>query len=397
MTTRLVTLRTVAFAVFALAATLYAVTSIEYFAGYEGKEQTLWDRVFSGPTSERFATGPGSVRAEMHEVYSANRIALQLHATTGAIMLVTGIFQFWTPLRRARPRLHRLLGRLYVALAIPTSGGALVYLASVPPDEVFSGQVFTVALFGLAVATALSTYMAYRTARHRQFEAHRAWMLQSYFYILSAPLLRLVWVGVYQVDDGLDQWDNNLYAVALTTALIAFAPLVFFGFSARGGTSPEPARRADLPSLVPTWLRTPTVRTAAIAIAGVAAGAGVLLPVDTPYGPALPSSALTAGLMLAFAVAMRWHHDRHHRSTLTEAWDLMVVALLAAPVTTAVAALAILAIGWPLASAVPGGALAAFFVNPLVAYGVFIHQRLGSRPASVNRDRPTETAAMAGS
>ncbi len=227
-------LRGILFALFAVLALFYSLISLEYFIDFNDKPLTLWETVFAQMTSNDFAQEGGSIRTEMHTIYLANRMALQLHATTGAVMLFLGIFQFWTPLRERYPAIHRKLGLTYVLLAIPTSLGALVYLASVPPNQIFSGRVFMFALLGLALGTGLSTYMAYRTARQRRFEAHRAWMLQSYFYILSAPVLRVLWTVIYQINDGMDQWHNNLYAVGPAAAIIAFGPLIFLGMKTPG-------------------------------------------------------------------------------------------------------------------------------------------------------------------
>lgn len=234
MTSVNVNLRAVLFAAFAIAAALYALSSIEYFISFASKPAPMWDSALAMLTSGQFIEGPGSVRVEMHDPYHANRVALQIHATTGGTMLLLGIFQFSTGFRRKFPVWHRNMGKVYVVLAAPTGIGTLVYLYNVPPESVFSGPVFSIALIGLAIGMMAVTWMAYRTARARNFEAHRAWMLQSYFYILSAPILRAVWVPVYQANTGLTHWDNNLYALPLTTALVALGPLVFWGFSQKG-------------------------------------------------------------------------------------------------------------------------------------------------------------------
>lgn len=234
MTNLNVNARTVLFAVFAIMAALYALSSIEYFISFSSKSAPMWEGVLALLTSAGFTQGAGSVRVEMYDIYSANRIALQVHATTGSTMLLLGIFQFSTAFRRKFPAWHRTMGKVYVVLALPTGIGTLFYLYNVPPTSVFSGPVFSIALIGLALGMMAATWMAYRTARARNFEAHRAWMLQSYFYILSAPILRAVWVPVYQANSGMTHWDNNLYALAPTTALIAMGPLVIWGLGQRG-------------------------------------------------------------------------------------------------------------------------------------------------------------------
>lgn len=222
------------FAGFAVLATFYAFTSMEYFTRFSTKSAPIWETVLAGMTSRGFVEGAGSVREEMFDLYTANRIALQIHATTGATMLFLGIFQFSTTFRRKHPKLHRNMGKVYVVLAFPTGIGSLTYLATVPSKLVFSGPVFFIALTGLAIGLMAVTVMAYRTARARQFEAHRVWMLQSYFYVLSAPILRAVWLPVFQLYGDMTHWDNNLYALVPTSAIIALGPLVIWGLSQKG-------------------------------------------------------------------------------------------------------------------------------------------------------------------
>lgn len=225
--------RAVLFAIFAVIALFYSITSIEYFIGYDTKSIGLWERALTLMTSRDFTFGEGSVRVEVYEHYLSHRFALQLHATSGGICLFLGLFQFWTPFRQKYPSIHRKMGQLYVVLAIIVSLGSIYYLLNTPSDEVFSGEVFEVALYGLAILNLFATFMAIKTIRARQFEAHRAWMLQSYFCILSAPILRALWVAIYQVDSGMTHWDNNLFTVVPTTALVAVGPLFFFSLTSR--------------------------------------------------------------------------------------------------------------------------------------------------------------------
>ena len=221
------------FPALAFVATFFAISSIEYFWSYETKSITMWEELFAVVTSAEFAHGPDSVRGRMQHVDSGRILALYIHAITGSTMLVLGIFQFWGQFRQRYPKIHRRMGQVYILLSIPTAGGAVYYLMYSGTTEVFSGQQFYATLAGLAVATIFSTFMAYITARQKRFEAHRAWMLLSYFCILSAPILRAAWVMLYQVFGELTHWDNNLYALAPSIALVAIGPLFVFGIAQR--------------------------------------------------------------------------------------------------------------------------------------------------------------------
>lgn len=223
----------VLFPLFAFVATFFAISSVEYFSNYQNKTITMWEELFAVATSAEFAHGPDSVRGRMQHVDSGRILALYIHAITGSIMLVLGIFQFWGQFRQKHPKTHRRMGQAYILLSIPTAGGAAYYLMNSGTNDVFSGQQFYATLAGLAVATIFSTFMAYITARQKRFEAHRAWMLLSYFCILSAPILRAAWIMLYQVFGELTHWDNNLYALAPSIALVAIGPLFVFGIAQR--------------------------------------------------------------------------------------------------------------------------------------------------------------------
>jgi len=102
------------------------------------------------------------------------RIKIFFHAIGGAIALVVGALQFSTRLRERRPALHHWLGRTYLA-------GVLV----AAPVAVYLG--FTHALAVMATGTAvqsslwvLTTLMAIRAARNRNFELHQQWAIRSY-------------------------------------------------------------------------------------------------------------------------------------------------------------------------------------------------------------------------
>jgi len=111
---------------------------------------------------------------------------LALHAGAASIAIILGPFQFLPGLRQGRPRVHHLIGRLYVTgcflgglsglgLAIGTSSGPLVALG-----------------FGaMAIAWLYTTFRGIRAAMAGQFQAHRRWMVRSFAVTLAAVSLRI--------------------------------------------------------------------------------------------------------------------------------------------------------------------------------------------------------------
>lgn len=112
--------------------------------------------------------------------------AIWAHMMFGAVALITGALNFRHSLRRARPAVHRKIGEWYVLAAIVTglAGGWLAVFA-------YGGLHNRLGFGGLALATLVTTTMAYREVRARRFQAHRRWMIRSYAMIFAAVTLRL--------------------------------------------------------------------------------------------------------------------------------------------------------------------------------------------------------------
>jgi uncharacterized membrane protein len=119
-------------------------------------------------------------------VIQATPIAALTHMLVAPIALMSGPFQFLGSLRTRHPRLHRGLGRVYVAACTIAGIGAL---ATAPYAS--GGPV---AGFGFAVLGALwlaATLGAWRAATRRDFIRHRLLMRYSYAMTFGAVTLRL--------------------------------------------------------------------------------------------------------------------------------------------------------------------------------------------------------------
>ena len=116
----------------------------------------------------------------------AGRAVLVFHAATAGGALLLGPWQFFSAIRRRRPRLHRWTGRSYVALCIISSlaGGILAW-------NVTSGTVARTGFGLLDIAWLSATLLGYRAAVRRDFASHRRWMIRSFALTFAAVTLRL--------------------------------------------------------------------------------------------------------------------------------------------------------------------------------------------------------------
>ncbi|WP_203989687.1 DUF2306 domain-containing protein [Sphaerisporangium rufum] len=108
------------------------------------------------------------------------------HIATAAVALVLGPLQF-VPKVRARRRVHRTIGRVYLLAGVLPSAVATI------PVAMWSGRLVT--QIGLTTAAALwlvTAGLAYRAARRGDFTAHRDWMTRNYALTFLAVTARVI-------------------------------------------------------------------------------------------------------------------------------------------------------------------------------------------------------------
>lgn len=111
------------------------------------------------------------------------------HVLLGGVAMVCALAQLWPGLRR-RARVHRRIGRVYVATALPAALAALVLGALTP-----FGPILAVSNVVLALLWWWFTAAGWRAGRRRDFGAHRRHMLRSAVLALSIITNR-VWTPV---------------------------------------------------------------------------------------------------------------------------------------------------------------------------------------------------------
>lgn len=111
---------------------------------------------------------------------------LLVHAAFAGVALALGPFQFVRSVRAKRPKLHRWMGRTYVAACViaGVAGGLL-------SPFTFAGPIAGAGFLLLALAWLWTTLMAYRRAVARDFADHERWMIRSFSLALAAVTLRI--------------------------------------------------------------------------------------------------------------------------------------------------------------------------------------------------------------
>ena len=108
------------------------------------------------------------------------------HAVAGAVALLLAPFQFSARLRRRGIRLHRILGRLYVAgvgISAPLAIPVAIILG--PPSLVMAA---TIQSCGWLLTTAVALY----AVRRGDIRQHQEWMMRSYPFAMVFVLARII-------------------------------------------------------------------------------------------------------------------------------------------------------------------------------------------------------------
>ncbi|MFG3409861.1 DUF2306 domain-containing protein [Streptomyces sp. NPDC048142] len=145
----------------------------------------LFNLLYSFP--HYFATDPEVSRSQLDPGFQPHFAFLVAHVVTGNLALVAMMLQAWPHLRRTRPRVHRMVGRVYVfGAVVPTS---LIVLFVLVPHRANQGST------GLAFGAVLwlgTTLYAWRKARQGRYAEHRRWMVYSFSLALFTTYGRIV-------------------------------------------------------------------------------------------------------------------------------------------------------------------------------------------------------------
>jgi uncharacterized membrane protein len=118
----------------------------------------------------------------------AATVAIGLHFAAGGLVLVLGFVQLIAALRERHPRVHRVLGRVYVTACLLTGVGGLGFILV---KGTVGGPVMDVGFGAYGVLMVLCAVQTYRFARARAVERHRAWALRLFALAIGSWLYRM--------------------------------------------------------------------------------------------------------------------------------------------------------------------------------------------------------------
>ncbi|WP_182481088.1 DUF2306 domain-containing protein [Nocardioides immobilis] len=307
----------------------------------------LQERVDAWVGGHAYAAGRGSVAALRSGAYVDHRVIMLVHTVLGGFALLVAALQCVTAHRLTR-RVHRLVGRTYLALMGTSMGAAILFLLVSPRLDVAGQVAFRWQLWVLALSTVGTAVLATRSARQGDADAHRAWMALNIAFMLTAPVLRLLWTCLAPLFPRHDMLTNlEVGSVVLAVAAPAAGSLAVM---ARSGT-PRDDRH---PGVRHRWLPLVVLAVLGCVIVVVrqpGAGAG---PGELPWFHAVP-------VLVSVAICVKGSLGSRNLRTRAQDWDSLLVGVALAPWAAVVVGIA--STSWV-------GAAEGYLVGLMVAPGV---------------------------
>ena len=366
-------------------AAFYVPLALNYtwplFAPGLSRWQDSVNAVINGRT---YAVGDGSVESVRHGAYAEHRVVLMVHTTLAGLALALGLFQFSSRLRTRRPAVHRWIGRSYLTLMSVSMLTALVFLYFTPPAQHFIGPAFETQLRALAIGTLGSGWYAVYAIRRRDVITHQAWMTYGIALMMTAPLLRVIWIGIQPL---IPQHDllTNIGVGSIILGVVAPGSAVF-AFMLTKQATPETGVRS-----VPAWTYGAAV---ALAVVGSLAYTALVLRLPTPIPHSLVLFHLVpAWITLAISVRGVFRARTTGDAARERQWRWILWGFAAAPTAASLYA-QIVPPAFTTADAVLAGGMDGPVIPITVAFALVVHAAARSqRRTDDDLDEPNVLAA----
>jgi uncharacterized membrane protein len=147
-----------------------------------------------------------------------NQLWIMMHLAGGTLALILGPLQFWVFIRSRFMKLHRLLGKIYMA------GVALIGISSLRLSLVSYCVPCRISLFILTILVLLSTFFAWKAIKSRNIKVHRQMMTRSYICVLAFVAVRLD--DILPLDFLFGNITDPLFRRTVNEYFFSFVPLI---------------------------------------------------------------------------------------------------------------------------------------------------------------------------
>jgi uncharacterized membrane protein len=154
---------------------------------------------------------------------------LNIHAVAGSTALLVGPWQLSDSLRAMYPRVHRWLGRIYIAAALVAWLLAVFLMPTVTTGLPAASAFFLAGVCWIGFAA-----LGLLAIRRRDMKAHRRWMLRSYAMAFTAATVHLYFHPLTALGISFEyKYPVSLWLSFLTNLLIMEAVLRWPGLQAK--------------------------------------------------------------------------------------------------------------------------------------------------------------------
>lgn len=127
------------------------------------------------------------VHPDMKLNFLAHKAGIYTHVFASLVALALSPFQFSGRLRRTRPWLHRMAGRMYLGIGVALGGLSGLYMSTFA----FGGPIAKLGFACLAVCWLFTGLRAFQAIRRGAVQEHRRWVVRNVSLTLAAVTLRV--------------------------------------------------------------------------------------------------------------------------------------------------------------------------------------------------------------
>lgn len=120
------------------------------------------------------------------------RYAFYTHVFFSILTLIAGLTQFSNYILKRIPRVHRMMGYIYVVDVVAIAGPSGLIMGIYSNGDWFAALSFVILSVLWIIITLIALFKVYK----KQYIDHRTWMIRSYALTLSAVTLRLLAIVV---------------------------------------------------------------------------------------------------------------------------------------------------------------------------------------------------------
>ena len=164
-------------------------------------------------------------------------LIISLHVAGGGLYFLGAALQFIPAIRRSRPIVHRITGRITFTLGL-ASGVVVLAITWLFP---FSGMIEFYAILPFTGWFLWSLWQGFQAARAKDFTVHRKWMIRAFALASGIVTMRLIFVPLLIITDADEALAATLSLFSFVSAFLIHIALAEWWLRRHPVSQPAPA------------------------------------------------------------------------------------------------------------------------------------------------------------